>query len=74
MAVVVPKHGHTIVERNRLRRRLRELARTRIIPGMRSVDIIIRTLSSAYVMSFQQLAAEIDMIAQQLSGKPADSE
>ncbi len=74
VAVVVSKHGHTIVERNRLRRRLRELARTRIIPGMGSVDIIIRTLSNAYVMSFQQLAAEIDMIAQQLSGKPAGSE
>lgn len=74
VAVVVSKHGHSIVERNRLRRRLRELARTRIIPGMKAVDIVIRTLSSAYTMTFQQLAGEVDKIGTQLSGKFGDFE
>ena len=70
VAVIVSKHGHTIVERNRLRRRLRELARTRIIPGIGAVDIVIRTLSTAYAVTFQQLAGEIDQISSQLSERP----
>lgn len=73
VAVIVSKHGHTIVERNRLRRRLRELARTRIIPGAGAIDIIIRSLSSAYMVTFQQLTGEIDRISLQLSEKPADT-
>lgn len=70
VAVVVSKHGHTIVERNRLRRRLRELARTRIIPDTAAVDIIIRSLSTAYTVTFQQLAVEIDNIRLRLAEKP----
>jgi RNase P protein component len=32
---VVPKYGHSSVERNRLKRRLRELVRTRLLPALR---------------------------------------
>jgi RNase P protein component len=32
---VVPKYGHTSVDRNRLKRRLRELVRTRLLPSLR---------------------------------------
>ncbi len=67
VAVVVSKHGHNIVERNRLRRRLRELARIRIIPDAEGVDIVIRSLSSAYTATFEELRSEIDTVCLQLS-------
>jgi len=67
LSVVVSKQGHTVVERNRLRRRLRELARIRIIPVTGAIDIMIRSLSSAYTLTFQQLAGEIDKIGLLLS-------
>jgi len=70
--VVVSKRGHTIVQRNRLKRRLRELARTRIIPGGAKLDLVILSLSTAYDATFQQLKEEIDSIATQLSLQSAD--
>lgn len=72
VAVVVSKRGHTIVERNRLRRRLRELVRTRIIPGRAELDLVIRSLSTAYNATFQQLTEEIDSINAQLNVQGAN--
>ena len=69
VTVIVAKHGHTIVERNRLRRRLRELTRTKVIPNLGSVDVVVRTLSSAYEASFDVLMVEAVKIAQELSSK-----
>ena len=66
VAVIVAKCGHTIVERNRLRRRIRELARIRLIPHCVSVDMVIRALPSAYGAAFSQLGAEVDAIRMRL--------
>jgi ribonuclease P protein component len=66
VAVIVAKHGHSIVERNRLRRRLRELARTRIIPVTDGVDLVIRSLASAYDASFEQLSMEVETVVTKL--------
>ena len=71
VAVVVAKHGHTIVERNRLRRRLRELVRLQLIPAAGSVDIVLRTLSTAYGASFDQLANEVNVLSLSLSSPAA---
>jgi ribonuclease P protein component len=60
--VVVGKHGHTVVERNQLRRRLRELVRQSIIPDCRSVDVVLRTLPSAYGADFKELSGEVNEI------------
>ena len=62
VAVIVGKYGHIIVERNRLRRRIRELARARVIPHFKGVDLIIRALPGAYAADFSQLGEEIDQI------------
>ena len=70
--MVVAKRGHTVVQRNRLKRRLRELARTRIIPRGAKLDLVIRSLSTAYDATFQQLKEEIDSIATQLSLRSTD--
>ena len=67
VAVVVGKHGHDIVERNRLRRQLRELARTRLIPEIGGLDVVIRTTTGAYHASFDRLGEEIGVVAAKLS-------
>ena len=68
-AVVVGKHGHTIVERNRLRRRIRELVRTRVIPLAGGVDLVVRALPTAYDVTFEQLEKEVGALGIQLSLK-----
>jgi large subunit ribosomal protein L34 len=65
-AVVVGKHGHSVVERNLLRRRLREIVRTTLLPVVGAMDIVVRSFPSAYDASFQELMAEIETAAGQL--------
>lgn len=72
-AVIVGKHGHTIVERNRLRRRLRELVRLKVLTMMTANDIIVRTLPSAYTSSFDDLSKEIDEIVGMLKRTSAET-
>ena len=63
VGVVVPKYRRDIVERNRVKRRLRELARTRILPTLGSIDILVRAKPEAYSASFEQLSVEVDVVA-----------
>lgn len=63
---MVGKHGHTVVERNLLRRRLREIVRTTLLPVIGAMDIVVRSLPSAYEATFQELMAEIETITGQL--------
>lgn len=59
VAVVVPTHGRTIVERNRLRRRLREVLRCEWLPGAlaagRAADLVVRARPAAYDLGFDAL-------------------
>jgi ribonuclease P protein component len=43
------------VNRNRLKRRLREIIRLDVLPGDRGLDIIVRTAPAAYAMQFTDL-------------------
>lgn len=72
-AVIVGKHGHTIVERNQLRRRLRELVRLKILSAMKANDIIVRVFPSAYDSSFNQLSNEIDEVLAMLQQPSAET-
>jgi RNase P protein component len=36
---VVPKYGHSSIDRNRLKRRLRELVRTQLLPSFRRLAV-----------------------------------
>jgi ribonuclease P protein component len=65
----VAKYGHTVVKRNRLRRRLRELVRVLLIPKLSGLDLVIRALPSAYVADFKELAAEVEQIRLQLTAE-----
>lgn len=67
---VVPKHRHEIVERNRLRRRLREAGRIQVLPRLweaeRSVDILVRARREAYDASYEELETELTTLTENL--------
>lgn len=63
VAVVVPRHGRTIVARNRLKRRLREIVRRGWLPGAvgcrRAVDVVVRARPEAYGADFGELRTNL---------------
>jgi len=61
------------VERNQLRRRLRELVRLKILSAMKANDIIVRVFPSAYDSSFNQLSNEIDEVVGMLQQPSAET-
>lgn len=63
LGVIVPKHGRTIVERNGLKRRIREIGRRGVLPeavrrGL-MVDVLVRARGEAYGAEFGALEAGI---------------
>ncbi|MGQ0815686.1 MAG: ribonuclease P protein component [Gemmatimonadota bacterium] len=63
VGVVVPKHRRTAVERNRLKRRLREVLRAEVLPRLRAsaitADVVVRARKEAYLATFTQLRDEL---------------
>ena len=63
VGLVVPRHGHTAVERNTVKRRLREALRREILPGVDerapAVDILVRARREAYGVPYAELAGEL---------------
>lgn len=68
---IVPKHGRNSVARNRLKRRLRELVRTTVLPGLTPLDVVIRTLPSAYAQSWSELCREVESLSRRLPAQPS---
>ena len=62
----MPKFGFTAVRRNKLKRRLRELARQRVLPQAGSWDLLVRARRDAYDAPFDALREDIDSVASQL--------
>jgi ribonuclease P protein component len=62
VGIVVPKHKRSAVDRNRLRRRLRELVRVRMLPVIPSCDVLIRSLPRAYEAPFDLLSVEVERV------------
>lgn len=61
IGIIVPRHRHTAVERNRLKRRLRELIRIELLPVLRAADardVAIRARHEAYAAERHRLAAD----------------
>jgi ribonuclease P protein component len=68
--MIVPKHRHSIVERNRVKRRLREIGRTRVLPrlteqGM-TLDVLVRARREAYGVGFRTLKDELQAVTEDL--------
>jgi ribonuclease P protein component len=73
LGVVVPKHRRGIVERNRLKRRLRELGRTVLLPGLGNhgagLDVLLRARPEAYTASFAALRDELAALTEELCSR-----
>jgi ribonuclease P protein component len=67
VGLIVPKFKQTGVARNQLKRRLRELARLRMLPTGLMADVIIRARPEAYGASFEALAADVQRALTQLA-------
>lgn len=67
---MVPKHGRTIVERNRLKRRLREIGRRRVLPELDAqgvhADVLVRARRRAYGATFEELSDEVREAVEEL--------
>jgi len=59
VGIVVPRHGQSAVRRNLLKRQLRELTRTLLLPLEASGDVVIRCRPSAYRRTFEELKEEL---------------
>ena len=70
---IVPKHKQTSVARNRLKRRLREIVRRRLLPTLPPIDVVVRARPEAYGASFEALDAELARAAARLPALPPRS-
>ena len=61
--LIVPKHRHRIVERNVVKRRLREIGRLHLLPKLRvselDLDLLVRARREAYGADFETLKDEL---------------
>ena len=67
VGLVVPKYKHSGVERNLLKRRLRELIRVEVLPGLAPVDLVFKVLPAAYARNFDTLRAEVLQAARRIA-------
>ncbi len=67
VGLVVPRYSRSAVDRNRLKRRLRELVRTRLLPVVPPADVVIRARPHAYAAAFDALAADVARAAGQVT-------
>lgn len=66
--IIVPRHGHSAVERNRLKRRLREVIRTGLLPLPAGLDVVVRAGPGAYDLSFAALRGEVEPAIARVAG------
>jgi ribonuclease P protein component len=63
VGLIIPRHGQRIVDRNLLKRRLREIGRRRVLPWLDErgalTDVLIRARPSAYEAEFERLSREV---------------
>lgn len=62
----MPKYSHGSVDRNRVKRRLRELVRLDLLRRLPAIDVVIKAAPRAYSRTFADLRDDIDRMARQL--------
>jgi ribonuclease P protein component len=65
--VIVPRFGHSAVDRNLVKRRLRELARTEVLPVVPALDVVIRAAPSAYGKTMEELRAVVRSVVSRMA-------
>lgn len=63
---IVPRFKHTAVDRNRLKRHLRELTRTQMLPRLAPLDLVVRTKPETYMATLEQLSEELATVLERL--------
>jgi len=70
VGIVVPKHHRRVVDRNRVKRRLREVCRRELLPRFKEggvrLDLLIRARKEAYEASYRQLQRELLEVTEEL--------
>lgn len=59
VGIIVPKYGHSSVERNRLKRQLRDIVRTQLLGTLPAVDIVVKALPASYSAEYATLMDEL---------------
>jgi ribonuclease P protein component len=59
VGLVVPRFKRSAVARNRLKRRLRELTRVRLLPADLPADVVLRVRPEAYDATFDALTTDV---------------
>jgi ribonuclease P protein component len=71
--VIVPKHGRRIVDRNLLKRRLREIGRRDVLPTLEGrgacTDVLVRARTGAYQVDFDSLSRELNEAVEKLCSR-----
>lgn len=73
VGIIVPKAKHSGVDRNRLKRRLRELARTMILPMGSGLDVVFLARGDTYRASFQMLSEDMQRVTNLLQVPAGDT-
>ena len=68
---ITPKHGRSGVERNRLRRRIKELMRALLLSRGEQHDWLVRTRPPAYDLSYGELASALEALVDELAAESA---
>lgn len=73
LALVVPRHKRRVVARNLVKRRLREIGRTVLLPALgnngRALDVLLRARPEAYGASFAELRDEVAALTEELCSR-----
>jgi len=64
----VPRYSHSAVDRNRVKRRLREVVRLDVLPSLPNIDLVVRALPSAYGAAMEELRAQFVRACARIEG------
>ena len=70
VGIIVPRHRHTAVDRNRVKRRLRELVRTELWAQLLSrspMDVVVWASPAAYDATFESLGGDLQRFVARLA-------
>jgi ribonuclease P protein component len=65
----VPKYSHSAVDRNRVKRRLREIVRLDMLSALPSIDLVVRALPSAYAAGVVELRDQCMRACSRIQGE-----
>ena len=64
---VVPKYNHSAVQRNELKRKLREIVRVEILTRLPAIDVVVKSRPNAYGADSNVIANELRTMADEIA-------